>query len=224
MDVIICPYHWDCGKKSEPTEFSQYDYDFLQSASAKKMTFMIIHCPKCSRSFKFDTVQWKSDEFGYSDPNVIIEKKKKTIKQLTAILDKAKVDIPVFYFDYIFSDEFDPQVSIFSEEQNFHLYDLDQLCEKIKIDGRSYLTISQLKGFAKTVLEKIGERLPKEQNISYSDISNCLTIGSENTRILFIDNRDNNTLWVFYPDGGDVEKLPITLENIIKGENNINSN
>lgn len=229
MEGIICPYHWDCGKKIEPTEFSTSDHDFLQSATAKKMTFMIIHCPKCSREFKFDTVQWKSDGCGYSDPNVIIKKKKKTTKQLIAVLDKAKVEIPTLYFDYITSSAFDPQVSIFPDEEAFDLYDLEQLCEKIKVDGTSCLTVSQLRGFANTLLDIMGKIPPKKQDLSTQDLSNCLTIGFGNTRLLFIDCRDNNTLWVFYPDGGDVEKLQITLENIVKGEcvqerSNMNSN
>ncbi|REC62977.1 hypothetical protein DRF65_07005 [Chryseobacterium pennae] len=219
MEDIICPYPWDCGKTIEPKKLSKHDYDFLSSASEKKMIFMIIHCPECSREFKFNTVQWKSDKFGYSDPNITIEKKGKTIKQLTAILDRAKVDIPLAYFDYLISGEFDSQISIFSNEENFNLYDLNQLCEKINVDGTSYLTISQLKGFVHSLLEITDRISPKGQDLNYKDISNCLTIGSENTKLLCIDYRDQNSLWIFHPDGGDIERISVTLENIIKRQN-----
>lgn len=218
MDEITCPYHWDCGEKVKPIEFSKHDYDFLQSALEKKMAFMIIDCPKCSRSFKFNTVQWKSDEFGYSNPNIIVEKKKKTIKQLTSILKKAEIEIPLSYFNYLISEEFDAQISISLNEEPFELYDLQQLCEKIKVDGTSCLMINQLKGFANTLLKIADEISLPKQDLDYRDIANCLTIGSGNTKLLFLDYQDNNTLWLFYPDGGDIEKLHLTLEHIIKRE------
>lgn len=216
MKEITCPYLWDCGKIFDPQELNTFDYNFVQSAVEKKMTFMIIHCPKCAREFKFDAMQWKASEFGYSDPNQILEKKKKTTKQLAAVLNKAKVEIPLSYFDYLLSDEFEPQISIFSEEEDFTLFDLNVLCEKINVDGQSYLTINQLKGFADTMLELVGDASQKMQDLSYKDLSDCLAIGSENNRILLIDNRDHNALWIFHPEGGDIEKTSVTLENIVR--------
>lgn len=216
MKEIICPYLWDCGKKIEQQELSQYDYDFLKSASEKKMTFMIIHCPYCLREFKFDTVQWKANMFGCSDPNIVAKKNKKTTKQLNNILNKAKIEIPVLYFDYLISERFSPEVSVFQDEGKFCLYDLNQLCEKIDIDGKPYLTINQLKGFTTTLLETVDEMFTNLEDLDYNDISSFLTIGSENTRLLCIDHRDYNSLWVFHPDGGDVEKLSLTLNNLIK--------
>lgn len=216
MKEIICPYSWDCGKRFEPQELSQYDYDFVKSASEKEMTFMIIHCPICSREFKFDTVHWKADKFGYSDPNIIVKKDKKTTKQLNNILNKAKVEIPVLYFDYLINKEFNPKISIFQNEESFCLYDLNQLCEKINVDGKSYLTINQLKGFTETLLETVGEISVDVQGLSYNEISGFLTIGSENTRLLCIDHRDFHSLWIFHTDGGDVEKLPLTLSDLIR--------
>lgn len=216
MKQIICPYSWDCGKVFMPQELSEFDYNFVQSAVEKKMTFMIIHCPKCSREFKFDTVQWKAAEFGYSNPNSIVKKNEKTTKQLAAILNKAKVEIPLIYFEYLISDEFEPQVSILTDEEDFTLFNLNELCEKININGKFYLTINQLKGFTAELFEMVCESLQKSQNISYTELSNCLAIGSENTRILFIDTRDQNSLWIFHPVGGDIEKTALTLENIVR--------
>ena len=219
MKEIICPYNWDCGKISETKELNEYDFDFLQSATLKKMTFMFIHCPKCSRMFKFDTVKWKAEASHAVDPNIVVEKKKKTVKQLTTILDKAKIEIPSAYFDYLTSDNFNYEISIFEDEDNFKLYDLNELCEKINVDGKSYLTIKKLKGFASSLMEIIDEtpKKKKGQQFTLTELSNCLTIGYENTRILFIDNRDNNSLWIFHSDGGDdLEKTNKTLDEIIK--------
>lgn len=218
MKEIICPYLWDCGKIFSPQELGAFDYNFVQSAVEKKMTFMIIHCPNCSREFKFDTVQWKADEFGYSNPNVVVTKNEKTTKQLTAILKKAKIEIPLSYFEYLISNKFEPQISIFPDEEDFTLFTLNELCEKINIDGKSYLTINQLKGFTDPLLEIMGGSSQKKQEIQYQELADCLAIGFENTRILLVDHRDQNSLWVFHPDGGDIEKTDVTLENIVSRE------
>lgn len=218
MKEIICPYSWDCGKIFNPKELSAFDYNFVQSAVEKKMTFMIIHCPNCSREFKFDTVQWKADEFGYSNPNIVVKKNEKTTKQLTAMLKKAKIEIPLSYFEYLISNKFEPQISIFPDEEDFTLFTLNELCEKINIDGKSYLTINQLKGFTDPLLEIMGESSQKSQEIQYKELTDCLAIGFESTRILLIDHRDQNSLWVFHPDGGDIEKTDVTLENIVSRE------
>jgi transcription elongation factor Elf1 len=60
MKEITCPYSWSCGKKFQPKELTRFDYNFLQSAIEKKMKFMFIHCPKCTQSFQFDPIKWKS--------------------------------------------------------------------------------------------------------------------------------------------------------------------
>lgn len=215
MKEMICPYSWDCGKKIDPKELSQFDYDFVQSAVEKKMTFMIIHCPNCSREFKFDPIQWKADEFGYSNPDYSKKKVKKTTKQLTAILNKAKIEIPAPYFEYLTSNEFNPQVSVFSDEEDFILYDLHELCEKVKVDGKPYFTISQLKGFTQTLLEVIGDDLPNIQHLQYKALADYLTIGYENTRILYIDNSDHHSVRIFHPDGGDIEETGMVYDEII---------
>ncbi|MBT0574199.1 hypothetical protein OKE80_10660 [Riemerella anatipestifer] len=219
MKEIICPYYWDCGKISETKELNEYDFNFLQSAVLKKMIFMFIHCPKCSRMFKFDTVKWEAEATHTVAPNIIVEKKKKTTKQLISILDKAKIEIPTAYFDYLTGNNFNSEISIFENEDNFKLYDLNELCEKINIDGKSYLIIRQLKGFVSSLMGIIDEtsKSKKEQQFTLTELSNCLTIGYENTRILFIDYRDSNSIWIFHSDNGyDFEKTNKKLNEIIK--------
>jgi hypothetical protein len=71
-----------------------------------------------------------------------------------------------------------------------------------------------LKGYAKSLEEIFGEEMTEA--FSLSELSNCLTVGYENEAILFLDNRDKNSLWVFHPDGGDIEPTIMTLEKIAK--------
>ena len=121
------------------------------------------------------------------------------------------------YFEYLTSDHFYSEVSIFEDEENFELFGLNQLCEKVNVDGKLYLTIKQLKGFTNSLKEITNETPAKKdkQQFTLNELSNCLTIGYENTRLLFIDSRDNNSLWIFHSDGGDYEKTSMTIDKII---------
>ena len=192
---------------------SKYDYDFLQSATEKKMTFMFIHCPKCSRNFQFDTVEWKAESC-FDDPAKKAVKETKSTKELLTILEKSKIEIPSLYFDYLTSSKFKPAVTIFKGQDKFHLYNLEELCETANIDGTSCLRISELKGYAKSLEEIFGEE--NTEVFSLAELSNCLTLGYENEAVLFLDDRDKNSLWIFYPDGGDIEPTKMTLDKIMK--------
>jgi hypothetical protein len=216
MKVIICPYYWDCGKTYTAKALDKSDVDFLQSAILKKMTFMFLNCPNCSRMFKFNPVAWEAEASHALAPDIPVNKKQKTTKQLTAILKKEKVEIPLAYLDYLTGNNFHSEISLLADREHFKLYNLSELCENINIDDHSYLTIKQLKGFAKALIT-ISEETPLKQAFTIKDLSNCLAIGHENTSVLFLDKRDNNTLWIFHPDGWDIEKTNLTLKKIIAG-------
>ena len=213
MKALICPYSWDCGAKFKPQEMSKYDDDFLQSAMEKKMTFIFLHCPKCSRHFQFNTVEWRATGT-MADPTKRVVKETKNRKELTAMLEKSNIEIPQSYLDYLKSSRFKAEVGIFRREDEFRLYTLEELCEKVNIDGYSCLRITELKGFSKSLEELFGEE--NREAFSLSELSNCLSIGYENERILFIDCRDNHSLWVFHIDGADIEPTKMTLDKIMQ--------
>ncbi len=167
MKNITCPYSWDCGHIFKVQELNEYDFDFVQSATKKKMTFMFIHCPHCSRMFQFDTVKREATASHASDPHEIIHpKKKRTNTQLIKILEEESIVIPSPYLTYLVSRKFSGRIPIsFNFEGDdftldFTLYTLDELCEKVNIDHNSYLRISQLKGFADS-LQDILEEIPQ---------------------------------------------------------------
>jgi hypothetical protein len=215
MNELICPYTWDCGRKFEPQEMSKHDCDFLQSATEKKMKVMLLHCPICFRRFLFDTVEWKATSFGYDDPTEKeTVKESKNTQELQSILEKSQIEIPTLYFDYLTSDKFKSEIIIFKGQCKFRLYSLEELCETVSIDGNHCLRISELKGYAKSLEEIFGEENTEE--FSTSELSRCFSIGYENEAILFIDYKDNNSLWIFHPDGGDIEPTKLTIEKIIK--------
>ncbi|NDV66663.1 hypothetical protein [Bacteroides sp. 224] len=213
MKKLICPYTWFCGEEFEAQDMSEYDYKFLQSAITKGMTFMFIHCPKCSTQFRFNPVEWKA-EAAFSDPNKKAAKELKPTTELLATLEKQNIKIPPSYLDYLTSKTFKPNVSIVRGQSKFHLYNLNELCETVSIDGNSCLRITSLKAYAKSLEEVFGEE--NTETFSLAQLSNCLTIGCENEAVLFIDYRDNNSLWIFHPDGGDIEPTKMTVEKIVK--------
>ena len=116
--------------------------------------------------------------------------------------------------DYLISEKFQSQVTILKRQEKFKLYSIEKLCETVSIDGNSFLRILELKGYAKSLEDIFGDEM--DENFSLSELSNCLAIGYENEAILFIDYRDNNSLWIFYPDGGDIEPTKMTVKKIVK--------
>jgi hypothetical protein len=141
------------------------------------------------------------------------------INKLKAILDKENIEVPPHYFDYLISDEFNSEVPIYEDESAFILFNLNELCEKINVDGNDYLTIRQMEGYIKTLKEVFEETITDEEKIILTERSHCITIGYENTRILYVDSKDNNTVWIFHVDGGDSEKTAMTLDKIINRKN-----
>jgi tricorn protease-like protein len=107
------------------------------------------------------------------------------------------------------------EFSIFEEEANFKIYNLAELSETISIDGKSYATIHQIQGFVASLQEILGEDVEISEDLSFSKMFNFLCIGEENGRLLLLDDRDKNTLWIFHPDGGDVEKMDKNLSDIL---------
>ena len=218
MKTITCPYEWDCGNEFKTTELNDYDSEFLESATNKKMTLMFIHCPKCTRMFSFDTTEWIGKPSHAKNPNEKnIIKKEKSIKELVKILKKNKVEIPNQYLEYLNSQNFNSNVRIFEDEDNFRLFNLNHLCEEINIDGQKMLQIKMLSGFSNSILDINKDDFNTKEKEEYIELSKCIAIGYENTRVLYIDNKDNNTLRIFHPDGGDSEKVKrITMKDIIK--------
>ncbi len=213
MKEIICPYNWFCGEKFEPSEMSKHDFDFLESAKVKGMTFIIIHCPKCLAQFQFNPIEWKATAM-ISDPNKKVIKDTKPIKELLTTLKESDIQIPESYLDFLTSENFKSKISIIRGQEKFNLYNLNELCEEVNIDGNSCLRINELKGYADSLREVFGDE--NTEDFSLTELSSCLAIGYENEAILFLDFRDSNSLWVFYPDGGDIYSTKMTLEKIIR--------
>lgn len=215
MTKIICPYNWICGKEFTIEDLSTPDKDFVISATAKKMTLMFIECPECNTTFSYNTINGESTASHLTNPDKIVSKYK-TLKEFNAILKKDKIEVPFRYFTYVSSEKFKNQLEVIKGEGIFKIYSSDDLREIVDIDGKQFVTARQLKGYAMS-LRGIIENYGKESEFfTLDNLSDSITIGEENSRLLFIDSRDHNSLWVFHTDGGDsIEKTNLTLDHLI---------
>lgn len=214
MSEITCPYNGDCGRHFAPSAMDAPDGAFLKTAIAKKMTFMFLHCPACSRMFQFNPVAWTAQACETVTPKAGRVAKKSGV-QLETLLAREKVVLPPAYLDHLNSGKSRADVAIVRDEDHFTLYSLDALCQNVDVDGTRYLAVRQLAGFAQALAQAAGTGSRQAAPFSPAELAACLAIGEENSRILFIDSRDNDTLWIYHADGGDVERTGLTVTSLI---------
>lgn len=183
--------------------FKVTDLDSTRIINAQKENkkFLVLFCQKC-----FNHTSWKPENEIFSDEK-LLEKEITNIDKFETVNDLGiKNDIESFlpkeYYQYLVENK-ELEIRISKDRDNFNLFSLDELFTNVSIDNEEYLTIFQLKGYFKTL---------KEVEL----FENSLAIGYENGDILFIDEREENSkLYIFYPDGGDIEKTKYTLNNIV---------
>jgi hypothetical protein len=214
MLKITCPYNGDCGHHFAPSVMDAPDGAFLKTAIAKKMTFMFLHCPACARMFQFNPVTWTAQACEAVAPKAA-RVAKKSGKQLEKLLARENVALPPAYLEHLRSGKSRPDVAVVSDADHFTLYSLDALCQDVDVDGTRYLAARQLAGFAQALAQVAGTGSTQAAPFSIAELAACLAIGEENTRILFIDSRDNDALWIYHPDGGDVERTGLTVTSLI---------
>lgn len=179
-----------CEKYFTPTES---DKSRLDDAIKSKMPLLIINCTICNNQNFI-----KAEELN-------VEKK-------DVIKDLRKKEIPNKYKEFLNATK-NMKISIFKKEDDFKLYSYDELKQMVNIDGVMYYQMSEILGYVKTIAMLALENI--EENVKL--LENSISIGYENTRILFIDSRqDNSFLYIFHPDGGDVEKTDIRINNVPK--------
>ena len=136
------------------------------------------------------------------------------------ILTQEKVFLPDEYYNYITSDKFSPDVFILNDDCPFYLFSLVELCKETTVDKISKIQAKILIGYAKTLREFVLDNNntvdQKGTKFSLDRLSNWVTIGTENSRLLFADPSDNYSLGIFHPDGGDGIKLIANIYSLIE--------
>ena len=205
MKELACP---NCNKTFLPETLSDYDFNFLKEAIGKQMQFMFLHCPYCTAMFDFNPMQWIS-------PSALSQSKRnptsspKRAKSLA--LNKEVKSLSQEYINYLKAQKETICFSVFPEEAPFVLYSLEARCEEITIDKHQCTIITQLKAYAAT-LQEVGY---EEDSFSLERLSQSLSIGYENERILFVDSQDNSSLYIYEIEDGDIVKTDYTLTDLI---------
>lgn len=118
------------------------------------------------------------------------------------------IEIPDYYLNWISSLDLDEPVNY--EKKDWYLYSLEELSNDTTIDSYTTPTYMQLQSFLKTQREVTGEA-----PLSNDDVAQCITIGENNGDPLFFKKNDNS-LWCYYVDGGDIEKICDSLKTFVK--------
>lgn len=189
-----------CDECNKYFEIFQEDMDKIAYAKENKIPRVVFVCPNCEKR-----TEWNRLVEIHNDVSLLnIETKPNQIEIKEGLL-------PERYFNYL-KETKNKEITI-SKDIDFNLFSLEELFTNISIDKKDYLTIFQLKGYFNTLLE-VGYEFSKKKIELFE---NSLAIGDENGDILFIDKREENSkLYIFYPDGGDIEKTKLTLNDIIK--------
>ncbi len=85
-----------------------------------------------------------------------------------------------------------------------------ELLKVINVDGRELQAIYQLKSFSDSLKEHVDDDLTEDENgepYPIARLAQGLAIGNNNGDILFLDPTDRYSVWIYYHDGFDVEKL-----------------
>ena len=214
---ITCPYDWFCGKSFTVDSLSTYDKEFVKSAIPKGMEFMFISCPYCKTRFQFNPQIFLSTPL-IENPNKSEENIKLTRDESISILNKEQSVYPDYYIEFLTERESRTEIKTDRKEAAFKLYKLDELAERISVDHQKVIRAKELTIYAKSLREVGYENVSAEKTsiqFSLEWLSEGLTIGYENTRILFTDKDFN--LWIFYTDGtNDIRQTSLQLNDIIK--------
>lgn len=207
MIKISCPYDWVCGHEFTVEDLNSHDRDFVISATAKNMKLIFIDCPVCGNSFSYNPSTNESTASGMINPDQQVKKGpvRKTWRAFNTLLKKDQAEIPKKYLDYLLSEQFKAKLDVWKDQDSFELFSDGALREVVNIDGKDYVNARQLKGYALS-LNELGQET--------DDLARSIVIGQSGISLLFIDSRDQNSLFVFHPDGGDTEKTNLSLEDL----------
>lgn len=190
-----------CDNCNKYFKLSDTDIERIQYAKDNKKLFTLLVCPNCKQQ-----TTWDVTTKIYDDASLLnFESKSKQTEIKEGVL-------PEEYFNYL-KEKDQLAIKVTKDRDEFNLFSIAELFTNISIDKNEYLTIFQLKGYFNT-LKEVGYEFSKKEIELFE---NALAIGDENGDVLFIDKREENSkLYIFYPDGGDIEKTKLTLNDIIK--------
>lgn len=130
-------------------------------------------------------------------------------------------ELPSLPDDYIrFLGTHDGTTSFnFDGRNSWWLFTKDDLVKEIRVDRRKTVTISQLRSFSESLKDLGADSLEDQDGNPYAleRLSDGLAIGSNNGDVMFLDPSDRFSVWVYYLDGSDVERLADSFSGWLAG-------
>jgi hypothetical protein len=132
-------------------------------------------------------------------------------------LRKLGITLPEDYAKFLlkhFGEEYE------YDGEQWRLLTADGLLETVTVDDQDLPSVRQLAAFAKTledVMEDGETEDHKGKPYPLSRLAKGVAIGSSSDGgVLYLDPADDNAVWWFHPDGGDVERLSKTFKTWLK--------
>lgn len=98
---------------------------------------------------------------------------------------------------------------IFDDCDGWTLDTKEDLLTTVQIDRRETASIFQLQSITETLREVGADEVEDQDEEPYSleRLAAGLAIGTNNGDVMFLDPSDGYSVWVYYHDGSDVERL-----------------
>lgn len=128
-------------------------------------------------------------------------------------LAKLNIALPIDYLNFL--QQHRASQTYECGDNEWTLFASDELVKKTKVDGKSVPNVRQLQRFARSFHEVTGEDSTTDARgkaYALDRLSDGIVIGSgDGGEVLYLDPADQNGVWIFFPDGGDVERAAKTV-------------
>lgn len=126
------------------------------------------------------------------------------------------IPLPEMYFTWL--KDIENVYCIEHSDRDWFISNHEELLEHVEIGKSTVPSWQQLRLLTKEYSDFTGASQTVDESgrsISLDRLSSCIVIGESNGDPLYCDPSDNNSIWCFHHDGGDVEKLSGSLESFI---------
>ena len=103
---------------------------------------------------------------------------------------------------------------LFNDIDCWRFYSTEELTKVIRVNRDKIPAIHQLSAFVSSIREYVGDETEDQDGEPYSldRLAAGLAIGDNNGDVVFLDPTDEYSVWIWYHDGADVERLADSFE------------
>jgi hypothetical protein len=103
---------------------------------------------------------------------------------------------------------------LFNDIDGWRFDTVDELTEVIRVNRDKVQAFLQLSAYVSSIRKHIGDETEDQDGEPYSldRLAAGLAIGDNNGDVVFLDPTDEYSVWIWYHDGADVERLADSFE------------